>query len=70
MQDEPTKKRLYFTASEICIGSYDEVAKYEHSTQQSYWASDFFELPPLYNPVEQTLAQINLAQTEWLRKRD
>jgi hypothetical protein len=69
MGNELTKQRLYFTDDRICIGSYDEVAKYEQETQQSYWASDFFQLPPDYNPIEQTLDDINLVQSRWLQSR-
>ena len=58
--------RLYFTAEKACIGSYDEVAEYEQQTKQSYWASDFFQLPPNYNPVGQELNSIELAQRQWL----
>lgn len=28
------KVRLYFTEDKICIGSYDEVAEYEHKTKK------------------------------------
>jgi len=66
MKDKATKQRLYFTSEKVCIGSYDEVAEYEQQTKQSYWASNFFELPPDYNPVGQTLDSIELAQKQWL----
>ena len=56
---EPT--RLYFTAEKVCIGSYDEVHKYEEETGQSYWASDFFQLPPKFKYVGQTLDAIQSA---------
>ncbi len=52
------KIRLYFTENKICIGSYDEVAEYEQGTKKSYWASDFFQLPPNYNPIGQSLENI------------
>jgi hypothetical protein len=55
-------KRLYFTKEKVCIGSYDEVAKYEQETKQSYWASDFFNLPPDYNFVGKTLKEIEEVQ--------
>ena len=67
MQDELTKKRLYFTAEKICIGSYNEIEKYEQENTQSYWASDFFQLPPDYNPIGQTLNDINLVQSQFPR---
>jgi hypothetical protein len=63
---QTTETRLYFTAEKLCIGSYDEVAEYEQQTKQSYWASDFFQLPPDYNPVEQRLDAIELVQRQWL----
>jgi len=66
MKSKSTETRLYFTAEKVCIGSYDEVAEYEQQTKQSYWASDFFQLPPDYNPVGQTLDSIELAQRQWL----
>ena len=52
------KLRLYFKESKICIGSYDEVAEYEHQTKKSYWASDFFQFPPDYNPIGKSLESI------------
>ncbi|MFL9456037.1 MULTISPECIES: hypothetical protein [Nostocales] len=55
-------KRLYFTEEKVCIGSYNEVAKYEQETKQSYWASDFFNLPTDYNPVGKTLQEIEQVQ--------
>ncbi|MUG92850.1 hypothetical protein F7734_10470 [Scytonema sp. UIC 10036] len=55
-------KRLYFTKEKICIGSYDEVAKYEQKTKQSYWVSEFFNLTPDYNPVGMTLQEIEQVQ--------
>ena len=57
---EPT--RLYFTAEKVCIGSYDEVHQYEQQTGQSYWASDFFQLPTDFKYVGQTLDAIESAQ--------
>ena len=63
---QTTETRLYFTAEKLCIGSYDEVAEYEQQTKQSYWASDFFQLHPDYNPVEQRLDAIELVQRQWL----
>jgi hypothetical protein len=63
---QTTETRLYFTAEKLCIGSYDEVAEYEQQTKQSYWASDFFQFPPDYNPVEQRLDAIELVQRQWL----
>ncbi|MTJ14697.1 hypothetical protein FJR11_19370 [Anabaena sp. UHCC 0187] len=54
------KVRLYFTEDKVCIGSYDEVTKYERETQQSYWASEFFSLPPDYNPIGKTVTEISL----------
>lgn len=63
---ELPKQRLYFTAEKICIGSYDEVARYEQETGQSYWASDFFNLPPDYNPVGQRLDAIEAIQKQYL----
>ncbi|KJH70283.1 hypothetical protein UH38_19270 [Aliterella atlantica CENA595] len=56
--NEEGKVRLYFTEDKICIGSYDEVAKYEQRTNKSYWASDFFRLPLDYNPIGQSLESI------------
>ncbi len=56
--NEERKVRLYFTEDKICIGSYDEVAEYEQKTKKSYWASDFFQLPPDYNPIGQSLESI------------
>ena len=56
---EPT--RLYFTAEKVCIGSYDEVHQYEQQTGQSYWASDFFQLPTDFKYVGQTLTAIQSA---------
>ncbi len=61
------QQRLYFTAEKICIGSYNEVEKYEQENTQSYWASDFFQLPLDYNPIGQTLDNINLVQSQFLR---
>jgi hypothetical protein len=66
MKSKSTETRLYFTEEKICIGSYDEVAEYEQQTKQSYWASDFFQLPTDYNPVGETLDTIELAQRQWL----
>jgi hypothetical protein len=66
MKSKSTETRLYFTAEKVCIGSYDDVAEYEQQTKQSYWASDFFQLPPAYNPVGQTLDTIELVQRQWL----
>lgn len=63
---QTTETRLYFTAEKLCIGSYDEIAEYEQQTKQSYGASDFFQLPPDYNPVEQRLDAIELVQRQWL----
>lgn len=57
------KKRLYFTKEKVCIGSYDEVAKYEQETGQSYWASDFFSLPSDYNPIGKALQEIEQVQS-------
>lgn len=59
--NEARKVRLYFTEDKICIGSYDEVAEYEQKTKKSYWASDFFRLPPDYNPIGQNLESIESA---------
>lgn len=61
MPDKEGKVRLYFTEDKVCIGSYDEVAEYEQRTKKSYWASDFFRLPPDYNPIEQSLESIESA---------
>lgn len=66
MKSKSTEIRLYFTTEKVCIGSYDEVAEYEQKTKQSYWASDFFQLPSDYNPVGQTLNTLELAQRQWL----
>jgi hypothetical protein len=63
--NEEGKVRLYFTEDKICIGSYNEVAEYEHKTKQSYWASDFFQLPSTYNPIGQDLETIQLVQKNW-----
>lgn len=52
------KIRLYFTWENICIGSYDEVAKYEQETKQSYWASEFFQIPEDYNPIGKSVLEI------------
>jgi hypothetical protein len=64
--NEEGKVRLYFTEEKICIGSYREVEKYERETKQSYWASEFFELPPDYNPIGKTASEIQLAVREVL----
>ena len=56
--DKEGKVRLYFTEDKICIGSYYEVAEYEQRTKKGYWASDFFQLPPDYNPIGQSLESI------------
>jgi hypothetical protein len=66
MKSKLIETRLYFTAEKVCIGSYDKVAEYEQQTKQSYWASDFFQLPPDYNPVGQTIESIELVQRQWL----
>ena len=63
---ELSQQRLYFTTEKICIGSYDEVARYEQETGQSYWASDFFNLPPDYNPVGQRLDAIAATEKQYL----
>lgn len=60
--DKEEKICLYFTEDKICIGSYDEVEKYEQKTKKSYWASDFFQLPPDYNPIGQKLESIEFIQ--------
>jgi len=60
--DQKGKVRLYFTEDKICIGSYDEVAEYEQITKKSYWASDFFQLPPDYNPIGRSLESIEFVQ--------
>ena len=52
------KVRLYFTENKICISSYDEVNEYEQRTKKSYCASDFFRLPPNYNPIRQSIESI------------
>lgn len=52
------KTRLYFTWENICIGSYDEVARYEQETKQSYWASEFFQIPDDYNPIGKSVLEI------------
>jgi hypothetical protein len=64
--NEEGKVRLYFTEEKICIGSYREVEKYERETKNSYWASEFFELPPDYNPIGKTASEIQLAVREVL----
>lgn len=64
--NEEGKVRLYFTEDKICIGSYKEVEKYERETKNSYWASEFCELPPDYNPIGNTADEINLAVREVL----
>lgn len=56
--NEEGKIRLYFTEDKTCIGSYNEVEKYESETKKSYWASDFFRLPPDYNPIGQSVESI------------
>ena len=56
------KVRLYFTEGKICIGSYDDVAEYEQRTKKGYWASDFFQLPPDYNPIGRSLECIESVQ--------
>lgn len=66
MNNQNFQTRLYFTTEKICIGSYDEVARYEQETGQSYWASDFFNLPPDYNPVRQRLDEIEAIQKQYL----
>lgn len=53
-----TLVRLYFTEDKICIGSYDEVFKYEQEHAKSYWASGFFQLPVGYNAIGKTLSTI------------
>lgn len=60
--DNEGKVRLYFTEDKVCIGSYDEVAEYEQKTKKSYWASDFFQLPPDYNPIGRSLESIESVQ--------
>ncbi len=62
MPNEEGKVRLYFTEDKICIDSYDEVEQYEQKTKKSYWASDFFQLPPDYNPIGQSLESIESVQ--------
>ena len=52
------KIRLYFTENKICIGSYNEVEKYEQKMKKTCWASDFFKLPPDYNPIGESLESI------------
>ncbi|MCP6761897.1 MAG: hypothetical protein NHB32_24820 [Fischerella sp. CENA71] len=64
--NEEGKVRLYFTEDKICIGSYREVEKYERETKNSYWASEFFELPPDYNPICKTADEIRLIVREVL----
>ena len=64
--NEEGKVRLYFTEEKICIGSYKEIEKYERETKKSYWASEFFELPPDYNPIGKTADEIKLAVREVL----
>ncbi len=61
--------RLYFTAEKICIGSYNEVHLYEQRTAQSYWASDFFNLPPNYVATDKTLNQIQADIRQFRRQR-
>jgi hypothetical protein len=70
MPNEEEQVRLYFTKDKICIGSYGEVAEYERKTKQSYWASDFFQLPPAYNPIGQNLEAIGLVQKQWLQTKN
>jgi hypothetical protein len=60
--------RLYFTIEKICIGSYDEVAQYEAETKQSYWASEFFTLPPGYSGVGKSAREIQEAISEYKRE--
>ncbi len=50
--------KLYFTAEQVCIGSYDEVTKYEQETRTSYYASEFMTLLPDFNPIGKTFEQI------------
>jgi hypothetical protein len=62
-ESTPAPTRLYFTEEKICIGSYDEVARYEAETGKSYWASEFVVLPVGhspggYDPVGKTMEQI------------
>jgi hypothetical protein len=64
--NEEGKVRLYFTEEKICIGSYREVERYERETKNSYWASEFFELPLDYNPIGKTADEIRLAVREVL----
>ncbi|MBD2730785.1 hypothetical protein H6G96_31825 [Nostoc sp. FACHB-892] len=64
--NEEGKVRLYFTEEKICIGSYKEVEKYERETKNSYWTSEFFELPPDNNPIGKTADEIKLAVREIL----
>ncbi|BDA71812.1 hypothetical protein CAL7716_059780 [Calothrix sp. PCC 7716] len=52
------KTRLYFTWENICIGSYNDVVKYEQETKQSYWASEFFRIPEDYNPIGKSVLEI------------
>jgi hypothetical protein len=57
-RNEEGKTRLYFTRDNICIGSYDEIAKYEQETKRSYWASEYFQIPEDYNPIGKTVDEI------------
>ncbi|MBW4599718.1 MAG: hypothetical protein KME29_08890 [Calothrix sp. FI2-JRJ7] len=58
IRNEEGKVKLYFTEASICIGSYDEVAKYEQETNKNYWASEYFEIPDNYDPIGKTVVEI------------
>lgn len=67
--NEEGKVKLYFTEGKVCIGSYDEITKYERETNKSYWASEFFELPLDYNPVGKTVDELNSELKELFTKK-
>jgi hypothetical protein len=58
------KIKLYFTQDNICIGSYDEIHRYEQETGKSYWASEYFQIPTDYNPVGKTAQEIQAADRQ------
>ncbi len=62
------QQRLYFTAEKICIGSYNEVEKYEQENTQSYWASDFYQLISIYAYILPNSANRNY-DFLWLESR-
>jgi hypothetical protein len=64
MKSKSTETQLYFTAEKVCLGSYDDVAESEQQTKQSYWASDFFQLPPAQ--LDRHSTPLNYHKRQWL----